>query len=598
MNIKKQSFLKIVWSLLVGLLFLLPHIVRIATIGSFRDYSPFAAQSHSTTVTDETFMYAAQSGYMLAQHRLANDTDAFEHRDQPFPYSVLPAVIEIGLAKLTGSLDTAQIVSHFVFPAITTWILITLFAGVGAYIPLAALLSLSVLIIGFSPRTILTGNLSFLHHSRFIETLQAARSPHPNISFPHYLLAAMLAIAAVRRRSARLAITSGLLGGLLFFNYSFYAIAWSATALFLCLLSFWKRSGMPRLISLSLIATVVATIPFLLWQHASKASGAYLYRTNRLGMTYSHLPSKLGLELSISWLIVIGVAIACWLLFQARTRLPEERASSIRTTVLVFTCGALGGIAGMNMQLLTGFNVQAEFHFTHMVIQPVTLIVFAVLIAAWSARYTLQRTSVVSVGLFALLFLSCTASQIKAGIGSAAYHRISSSDRILFDWLRQNTQPGDVVATTDLRINTILPIFSHNNMLLVNGSRTSGSDQEMIERYLTAQALVGKPTLEVQRELEQRQSNAANLPLPWCTYSAYLFETSPFMEPGTRSIRASYLPGFLAQYQAIDLAQELQRFRVNYIWTEAGERPGTIVGWQTHPVLSTSDGTLWQLQPM
>lgn len=87
MQFKEIKINKCLFSLLVGLLFLLPHIVRIFYIGSFHDYTPFAAQTPSPTVWDETFMYASQVNFTLQQYGLANDTDAFEHRNEPWRYN-------------------------------------------------------------------------------------------------------------------------------------------------------------------------------------------------------------------------------------------------------------------------------------------------------------------------------------------------------------------------------------------------------------------------------------------------------------------------------------------------------------------------------
>ena len=42
--------------------------------------------------------------------------------------------------------------------------------------------------------------------------------------------------------------------------------------------------------------------------------------------------------------------------------------------MLVLGCCMLGGLAGMNMQVVTGFNIQAEHHYPHMVLQPLGLL--------------------------------------------------------------------------------------------------------------------------------------------------------------------------------------------------------------------------------
>jgi hypothetical protein len=54
--------------LIFGSLFLLPHWVRIAEIGSYQAYSPFTSHSYSSVVWDESFLYAAQANYSLTRN--------------------------------------------------------------------------------------------------------------------------------------------------------------------------------------------------------------------------------------------------------------------------------------------------------------------------------------------------------------------------------------------------------------------------------------------------------------------------------------------------------------------------------------------------
>jgi hypothetical protein len=604
MHLKEIKINKCLISLLVGLLFLLPHIVRIFYIGSFRDYTPFAGQTPSSTVWDETFMYASQVNFTLQQHGLANDTDAFEHRSEPFPYSIIPIEIEAGIAKLTGNLGTAQILCHFLFPAITAWLMMTLLGWYGASTPLAALLGLAIMVVGFSPRTVMMGNMDVLRrglHASFAETLQFSRNPHPNMSFPFFLAAAMSAAIALSRKSVGYSVLAGLLGGLLFYTYIFYAIDWTVACILLFWMSFWKNPLIYKNIRLTLFINMLVAIPFLLWVRASKLSGAYFHRTYRLGMMRSHLPTKDGLELGIAWIFMVAIATV-WFLWSRRSK-PSNDFDSLemsRVSFLVFTCAALGGIIGMNMQIVTGFNVQAEHHFPHMVIQPTVLILLAIAFVGWTKsnlRIWQYQTSW-SVALFVMLFTGCTISQVDAAVHSAPYHRITTSDRILFKWLKINSSVGDVVATTNLRLCTIIPVYTHDYTLLVNGSRTSGTDEEVIERFLLASALTRTPVDRVAEELRQSGNDGSPPPLLTATYSYFMFEHSPYFDGDKHRIFEPYVPKLLAEYRDIryNIPAELLHFRVNYIYTEKGQTPALVTGWHVAVVLQTQDGDLWKLQ--
>jgi len=310
-------------------------------------------------VWDETFLYAAQANYSLQQHRLANDTDSYEHRDEPLPYSVLPAELEVGLAKLLGGLGRAQIFCHFLFPAITAWVLIGLFAQAGASLGLAALLALLVLVLGFSSRTILHGDLAFFEHGLrggFWDTLQAARNPNPNMSFPLFLAAALTTASAMKRRSAKLFLLGGAAGGLLFYAYTFYAIAWGAASVFLLILSLWRRALVPRAVAWMLLSEGLVAAPFIWWTRASKKTGAYMSRLFRLGLYFARAPSTEAIHLTLLWGGALVVAALCWFVLErAETASDVDSRSTADFALLVFWSAALGAIAGMNMQVVTGF---------------------------------------------------------------------------------------------------------------------------------------------------------------------------------------------------------------------------------------------------
>ncbi|MFZ0661351.1 MAG: hypothetical protein WAM66_01550 [Acidobacteriaceae bacterium] len=576
------------------------------TLHSIRDYSPFSARSNSPTTSDETGFYAAEVNYTYRQHRLANDTDAFEHRNQPMPYSLLPTEAEVVFARLFHSVGAAQILCYFLFPAITAWLLIGVFLQLDASLPLAALLALLTLVASFSLRTLDNGARDLLAHglhSGFIETLPASRNPNPNMTFPLFLGALLALIAALRRRSNGFALLAGVLGGLLFYSYVFYAIACSAAVAVLVLVALLRgrtstrpASAGPTLVGPSLVAllvTICMAVPFLLWVRAAKRAGGYFYRMNRMGMVYSHLPSPQELKLSA---VYGSVLLLLWILW--RYVLPKSRSAGDRgrsfagSAVLVFGCAVAGGILGMNMQLVSGFNLQAESHFPHMILQPAMVLLCLVISLAATVKIREKRSALWAAALFLIFFAVCASVQVEAAVNSAPLHRVDPSQQALFHWLNRNTQRGDVVATTSLELTFDMPVFSQDYTLMVEGSRTSASNSEILERYLLAEALTGTPAATVTDELgsgkliyPSRQSS---------TYPAFFFEHSPDLAgPGT--VNPSVLEKSLAEYRTLDPALELKRFRVNYLYTENGQTPTKIAGVSWQKVLETPEGSLWRL---
>lgn len=594
-TLKTRSLPHLLFALLIGTLFLLPHLIRMEALHSISSYSPFSARSSSPTTIDETYLYAAEVNFTYRHHRLAYDTDAFEHRGQPMPYSVLPIEVEVAFANTFRSVAATQIFCCFLFPAITAWLLIVLFLRFDASIPLAALLALVTLIASFSLRTLQIGISDLLLHglhSGFIETLQASRNPNPNMTFPLFLGALIVLVAAVQHRSTSYAVIAGILGGLLFYSYIYYAIAWAAACALLTLLVFVRQQDYWKPPLIALVTTIFLALPFLLWVRAAKRGGGYVYRSKRLGLVNSHLPYAHDLKLSAVFAGCLVLLWLAWRYFAARSA-NAEVPFGFSASAMVFGCAAAGGILGMNMEILTGYDLQFGHHFPHMVIQP-TLILFLVLLLLVATSKMRRGGSTFWPGaLFVLIFAACAANQSEAAINSAPLHRVIPSERTLFQWLNHNTRPDDVVATTSLELAEYMPVYSQNYTLMVEGSRTLASDSEILDRYLLAEALTGASATTVANDLG-RSGEPAPSGESRFTYPSFFFEHSPDLK-GPRELNPSIIETALARYRSLNLSDELKRFRVNYLYIENGQRPADIAGVEWKRVLVTSDGTLWQL---
>jgi hypothetical protein len=536
---------------------------------------------------------------MLQQHRRADDTDSWEHRDSYFPYSILPLSAEAALAQVTApgnpreGLKRAQILFHFVFPCLMGWLLMEFLDLSAVPASVSAALALLVMVSAFSARTVTAGLIDALtsHSNESIAgTLQAARNPNPNVSFVLLLCAMHLLLRAVRTRSLAFFVAAGFVGSLLFYAYTFYAVSWSVACLLLALLSFWPAAMIPRLSVCTVLATTAGALPYLLWTQASKASGAYTARMLRLGMHYSHALSPAAVHITEFWGAIFLALLAGWLLLQ-RTQPSSAKRDRIHAAVLVLTAVGLGGITGVDMQIVTGFNIQAEFHYTHMVIQPAAALLACLLIASLLASTGIRPWH--GRVAFALLLLACTGSQVDAAIHSAVFHRLHPADEALFDWLESHTAPGDVVATTNLRLCLEMPLYSHNRLLVADGTRSAGSDQELLDRLLLANRLAGASLSRLTSSL--RGADPVPDGVHIAGYPSYLFEESPLLNQGTHGLTDAALTAALDRFQKMNPAQELQRFRVNYLYTRPEESPVALPGWTLQPVLQTEEGTLWRL---
>lgn len=579
-----------VFALAIGAVFVLPHLVRIGEVG-YAAYSPFTARSPSAMVYDETFLYGAEANYVLTRHAPAYD-DTWEHRAAVYPYSILPTALEAVLAAAMGSLKLAHIVASFLFPCLTGLLLMTIFGRAGAGRVLAALLALTVLVVAFSPMTLRINVLAFAHHAqgaRVVDTLQAARSPNPEMTFLQFAGTLLLLALAMERRSWRWAAAAGVLGGLLFFSYVYYAIAWTVLLGVLGVAAMMWPRAVSRVVWVSLAKTAVFAGAFLLWEHVSKAQGNYVVRAVRIGLYHSHLVVGENLWETEFWAVQAVLCAAVWLWLRRR------RGGAFTDALMVVLLAAMaGGLAGMDMQVVTGFNVQQVQHYPHMVLQPVGLMMMAVLAAmAWPVGRV--WATLAGVGFATLLGVAVLA-QVEGGRDTAAMHAVPEARRELFAWLNGHTPVGSVVATDELGLSIVLPVETHNSVLFANGSRSSASDDELVERFLLASRLVGEPSEVVARELSGAMPK--DVAEPPANYSLYLFEFSKKYQRhlAERRVAPAWIPVLLQQYAEMDLGRELERFRVDYVWVPTGRVPVAVAGWRYVEAFSSTEGVLWRLE--
>lgn len=571
----------------IGALFALPHVVRVAEVG-YAAYSPFTAHSPSAMTYDETFLYGAEANYTLTRGAPAFD-DTWEHRAGVYPYSVLPTALEAGLAWGLHSLKLAHMVASFLYPFASALLLMAIFRRAGAESALAGLLALVVLVIAFSPMTLLIDLRTFVHHAqgaRWTDTLQAARNPNPAITFVQFSGCLLLLAVALERRSWRWAGAAGVLGGLLFFSYVYYAIAWSVMMALLGAASLLWPHRVSRVVWIAVGKTMVLGAAFLGWEHVAKAQGNYVLRATRIGLYHSHAVVGANLWETVLWGAVTVGCGAVWV----RLRRANARADA---WMMVLLAAMLGGLTGLDMQVVTGFNLQQVQHFPHMVLQPVGFMMVGVLTAlVWPAG---RRWRVVAAAGFVVLLGLGTVAQVEAARDTAAMHAVPLAERELFAWLNAKTAVGSVVATDDLALSIVLPVMTHTSVLYADGSRSSANDDELMERFLLAGRLAGASSAEMERRMRAVTWREADV--TEASYTSYLYEFSAKYQEtrGDRHVSGQLIPGLLQQYAQMDVAAELQRFRVDYVWTEAKQVPPAVTGWVYVQAFSSTEGTLWRL---
>jgi hypothetical protein len=457
--------------LLAGLIFSLHHWVAIAR--NRGDYSPFAAAVRTSSLTyDETQFYAPPARRFMMTGKIPAEFDVFESRGRHAGIPYLPSVLLGGLGRLAGSLEWAFILSDFLFPALALWLLYMCSEGiVGNHWRLFA--AWIVLLIPFTDT-----NFFWYGYDMRIAPADFSRTPNPEITFPLLIGAVLLLVRALHAGRPRDLLASALVSTLIVYSYYFYTLAWALLFCILMLLAaFWRnREIFKRLIILgSLIAA--GSLPFLWVTYAGMREGDQknlLYRQGIFRHT-ADVPA------------IFYLAIGLWIVWKFG---PEMLAFPVRTRITVLFALALAGFAGLNLQVITGYDAQ-HTHFWNRLIAPIAYFLFSCWLFSVIERSRSPRAILIGRVVLALLIANAAARQFLVAKWIAETQRATRPEIEVLAWTRNHLRPGVVVGTLDPEMISMLPALTADFSYVPAAGRSTISMQEVADRYYDLAAING-----------------------------------------------------------------------------------------------------------
>lgn len=156
----------------------------------------------------------------------------------------------------------------------------------------------------------------------------------------------------------------------------------------------------------------------------------------------------------------------------------------------------LAVIVLLNIQVLTGFNPAPTVWFEHQAYFGFAL-GFLVLFF-WVYNYCAHKSkklkfvvSVIGIAIIILLTVRTIYTNFYVANSIYKHYYIPKPISRSFEWLNNNTPRDSVVVTPSLITNGLLPVFTHNGVLLPAAITSPASQEEIIDRYLLSYALFG-----------------------------------------------------------------------------------------------------------
>lgn len=559
-------------AIIVGLIYVLPNIFFIMTLGENYHGLPMMQTAN------EDF-YLARIQKIMDGHSLLGPAVFYENRNQG---SLTPAGGEI-LYALAGCLFRLSpvnvlIASRFILLFILFLLIYSLIhlVSVNIYsisnklnaVAGALFITLGYDLIDFKTAWLfLTGQINggnFLIWTRPVNPIMGGI----------FLLAFLLCLWAIIRpgRNRKVAIAgAGIFLALAIYSYFFsWGVAVSVLAILGIIYILEKRIDLLKSLAYVGLTALILTLPY--WYFSWQLSGQPEYKQALLrnGLFYTHYP-----VLNKVLLAALAVyALITIFLFIKRKTLPlwselmnsEEQKNRLQDWYIFSVVLLLGGLWAFNQQVITGRTVW-PFHFVQYTIPLAIIAVLALFYnltaVKWPKICLTILSAIVAVSLGWGIF-----SQAKIYKIYYNYYAGLQTYGPLFDWL--NNQPKDsVVFVLDetnnfYNLNGLVPAFTHANVYASTWAYNLIDPDRIYDSYLAGLRLKAVTADGIDNYIKENRAEAAGFLFSnW--KGLYGIKQFPDFSDSLLEERLKQLPENYKEFYAKDFRQALSKYRLGYI---------------------------------
>src|SRR3989344_4178064 len=564
MSIIKKHYWAVVVAVLIGLIYVLPNLLMPRLQKQENVNGKFTPVSIEASELDEIAIYGVQLRRAMDGDKHSGDPYLAEYQDIATVRSDKFLAGVLGWpARFFGVSDIKQIFvwSDFIFPALIFLLIYILFWALTS--EKAWSIFGGILFTAFPNLSAYASVLNPLHWkdlplSDVFGIVGRGFDPAvtrlfvPGAALPFFVLFLLLTQKLVSgSRKLLFVVASAVSYGLLFYIYFYYWVFATGLLGILFIFLLFRKNAQRKFIFLELLGGLVVGIPF--WIRYYTASQASLA---------AELAQRSGLELgrffrltSLDNLIFVIVA-SISLYFFVRRRYEIEK------NVLFVLAAAWTMIAVLNIQLLTGFNVQPDHWGSR--VNVYILVILAITILFWInkifvAKYE-KRAATVLIFLSALLLLTGFVSKTEQSWRDYSRYTLPTELTDSFDWINENIAPDSVFITPSSKMDHYLPLFTHTRIYMASACYTSASISEMEQRFLESYAFFGVKKNYLRQSLLMnlvKSDNNNDILRKWELDPVYMMYCDNYRAGGfignslTRPVGEGIYNPLLAKYQAL-----------------------------------------------
>lgn len=406
---------------------------------------------------------------------------------------------------------------------------------------------------------------------------------------PLMVIALLGVLVTIQKKSIPWAVVTGVVLGTmttLYVTHGIYVSLLLAITTFLLLLR--KQWSVVRPVFWIMMSTAVCVIPFL-WSYIhvrlSPVADEVLLR---LGGDQTHAFR------TSEWFMYLVYIVFAWLTWHvARRRATVEVAAFL-------TAGVLVAIAVLNLQVLTGFNPEPTVWRIHQIFYGFFL---AWAFLGWQAviwlqkRFPTRRLLILVAALLPCLILvgrgvhaEWYAYQYTRGLATLPSAYVQA-----MDWLNEHTPKDSVVVAPSFTSNTVIPVFSHNRVLIGKALTSAAPEWELIDRLFVVYALYGVQPEHLEDGLRQEVTitdpyalNAEDAFIPFLfEYRFVSTALDAFYRDGDKRVPEATVAELVAWYRRYPrrLGYLLNRYQMDYLLVGPMDRHLMRVDFSARPYL-------------
>lgn len=488
-EIKAVLILGLIFSLILGF----PHIYMIYK-NSYALYEPLSLQNVNPLTLDEN-LYSSDiqevmnGNFKLSNAQLTNRSDLPSAQMNYFSFYILGF-----LGYLFGSsIKNLQIISDFLFPFIL-FLLFYLFLKALHFRKRIILLTISVLMLASLNPFALWELIKSFFSNHLIRPLEFSRLISPELVLIILLIALILLYCALSKKELKYFIFTGIVGGLLFYTYFYFASFFWAGFFFMMAITFFQKdySTFKKMVLSAFIGGLIS-IFFIINLFKLRALSYYPEIALRIGAEF---PPMFSLWHIIFTIIILIAIMSLWLIPKR-----EKKCSVDFLTAFLF-----GSIICINLHLLLGYTL-LYLHWWDRIIAP--FIFISLIFCLQSLIYDHFPKNYFSVFIRRMIPFLCILllffgvyHQISFSVNMSNYYTISPQELELYDWLNENTPKDSTVLTLSIASNFNLASHTHNNIYLPHSFLTTIPKEEIIDRFLFASSMFNLPSDELKKRLD------------------------------------------------------------------------------------------------